>query len=485
MKTLTVIILPTTIFVFVNGNVITIGTLSTILTSSDNDNEQVTDATTTTKSTTTTLRRKLDHYRVTSSSSSKNRPRRRFRPFWDYFQNLFAPIRPQQPDIVDLSPPPSPSPSSEQQPKHCVRTNDCDAQQYCASRICTASGSCSSVEDCYNPNNEYRITEDCRYGPIVCSETGLCDKQCTSSGNCLDETDGYERNCVQEPCNLAETGCTLPGFVACVNDYCNGGCNALVFDPAGNYELCLNVVEPITSVDEPTLCDGCQDDEYCSFGECREKSTCDSLSDCRNPANNFDTIDCIGPISCDNGLCNKTCEATECPNGEEPYNCFVSPCQILAGDCDVPVESCIDDYCGGCTSYAFDDAGTRICHPSNAEPPLSCYYNRDCPTGLYCGHGLCLEMGTCTTNLDCQNPTNVYDKIECAGYLFCNTAQGVCEIDCSQEECGSLQPPVNCYEFPCDVVECNEMYERCIDNNCNGCTAIFLDSFGSQVCANV
>ena len=49
----------------------------------------------------------------------------------------------------------------------------------------------------------------------------------------------------------------------------------------------------------------------------------------------------------------------ECPDGSEPVNCFVAPCDVSS--CPAyPDATCIDNYCGGCNAEYFDEYGERV-----------------------------------------------------------------------------------------------------------------------------
>ncbi len=50
---------------------------------------------------------------------------------------------------------------------------------------------------------------------------------------------------------------------------------------------------------------------------------------------------------------------TTCPDNSEPVSCFVQPCSVST--CEVEGAVCVDDYCGGCNAYWFDERGHTVC----------------------------------------------------------------------------------------------------------------------------
>jgi len=106
----------------------------------------------------------------------------------------------------------------------CKSDKDCGLNQYCSANVCRDYSTCSKDVDCLNPSNFWG-EEKC-IGFNKCLD-GSCQRTC--GYHCEDKSEPMQ--CLVAPCK--ETVCD--GMV-CLNDYC-GGCNAIVFDWAGN-EIC-------------------------------------------------------------------------------------------------------------------------------------------------------------------------------------------------------------------------------------------------------
>jgi hypothetical protein len=381
------------------------------------------------------------------------------------------------------------NPDTQFIPRQCASSEDCTDEEYCSSGICQSWGTCQDDFDCRNPQNTYPVIE-CT-GPLKCTQ-GTCGRECGPT--CPDGTN--EVNCLASPCSIAKSTCETD-FVSCIDDYC-GGCSALVFDAAGNPEVCSspNETDVDTSDVVPPSCNStsdCESGSYCSSGECREMGMCVNTFDCRNPSNIYATILCIGPLYCNetSGSCGRECGITDCPGDAEPVQCIESPCTVLRQTCDEEIFECVDDYCGGCNALAFDASGAPVCNGTAAEPDpldggeepeISCIATRDCPADHYCAAGACLPMGGCGVDLDCWNPNNMYPMVMCVGLLQCNLETKMCGVDCGMDPCKGGGQPVNCLARPCDVTTCDETFEYCLDDYCGGCNAVFLDSAGNRVC---
>lgn len=352
----------------------------------------------------------------------------------------------------------------------CTSTSDCGGGHYCSAGQCRKFGDCGTVFDCRNPENTYSVTE-CT-GPLKfkCDDEGKCGRDCGIP--CENGTGGFQ--CVLDPCSIAEDSCETKSFKSCLADYCRS-CYPLVFNAAGNYEECTGP-DIIPNNSTCSRSSDCDDEQYCSFGECRSFGKCSKDVDCFNPDNFYPIIECVGPISCDDsGMCGRTCTGSFCPDDKPPdYTCS-SQCADLRETCDETFEFCMDDNCGGCNAIAFDDSGTQVCTVTE------CANSLDCRDKLqYCAGGKCLFNGSCETDLDCKNPNNVYSSIDCVGVLWCDS--GTCGIECGPSICAHGGPPVNCFAQPCAVTQCDEDHAFCIDDYCNGCDAIFLDEAGREVC---
>eukprot|EP01095_Lingulamoeba_sp_RSL-Kostka_P012864 TRINITY_DN518_c0_g2_i1.p1 TRINITY_DN518_c0_g2~~TRINITY_DN518_c0_g2_i1.p1 ORF type:complete len:204 (-),score=59.65 TRINITY_DN518_c0_g2_i1:136-726(-) len=172
-------------------------------------------------------------------------------------------------------------------------------------------------------------------------------------------------------------------------------------------------------------------------------------------------------------------KADQCIDGSAPVNCFVNPCDME----DCGDKKCLSNYCGGCNAFCEceqdneckSDEFCRIVYGEevnycskysvkgeacngfvpdqyrgkcNSEqhicytPPdapmdvpgicLSiCDSSSDCEKDEYCSEleGICLSMGTCMVEKDCQNSDNIYATIMCVGDLVCT--EHMCGRSCN------------------------------------------------------
>jgi len=346
----------------------------------------------------------------------------------------------------------------------CVADKDCNIEtEFCADGKCMAHGSCNSVADCENPSNSY-ISVLCE-GPLTCVD-GFCGRDC-AGGPCAAGTPLVQ--CKAEPCSV--NTCDEP-YTTCKNDYC-GGCHAIFMNDAG-VQVCVPKSSKTCSADED--CD--MSNEYCTDGTCTHHGSCNTVTDCENPSNVFDSGLCDGPLSCDDGRCRKQCRAGQCPDGRF-VKCPADPCSLTK--CDEPYTTCKNDYCGGCKAIFLNDVGDQVC-TSASDQGIKCSSDSDCDQeNEFCSGGECRAHGTCSTIRDCQNPANRYSLVKCMGYLTCT--KGLCGLECSGTPC-SDGDQVNCASQPCKVTACDEPYESCVDNYCGGCNAIFFNARGENVCSS-
>lgn len=115
---------------------------------------------------------------------------------------------------------------------------------------------------------------------------------------------------------------------------------------------------------------------------------------------------------------------------------------------------------------------------------ISCSSDSDCATDSeFCSRGTCRPFGSCDTVLDCMNPSNEQFLPQCLGYRTCEG--GSCGMLCSESSCSSedlIKETADCPIRPCDVIQCEEAYESCVDDYCGGCNALFFDAAGGLVC---
>lgn len=146
----------------------------------------------------------------------------------------------------------------------------------------------------------------------------------------------------------------------------------------------------------------------------------------------------------------------------EPSNCgFVlgAPVQLCPDDVSVEGYVCTRDRLTGKCEYIY-----QTC-------PNECMGDDECGETSYCSAGKCLEKGTCETDEDCWNPSNIVYRSETE--RFCR--EGVCAIT------GCESGIVQCFAQPCSVVKCDD-YVSCVDDYCGGCTAHAFATDGSPSC---
>lgn len=403
---------------------------------------------------------------------------------------------------------------SDPQTRSCNANADCGVGFYCASGQCLKMGTCGTEWDCRNPKNEYPIIE-CT-GPIICNGQKQCERKCGPT--CSDGTFGSP--CLMQPCSFARDRCTMEDYTSCSNDFC-GGCNALLFNDTGHHEFCNMSATSFSGAKTCANTSECGEFEYCSRGMCKDSGTCLSDADCFNKDNVYASILCVGPISCENGRCSRTCSDSNCPADNPPVECPVSECKkTLAETCDDEVANCVDYSCGDCTIFAFDAAGFQVCtedtsnnagsgsnapagspsspnsgsnapagspsSPNNGQNATtgvtSCKSAKDCKQKEFCAGGKCLPDGACVTDIDCRNPTNSYPMVACIGLLSCQD-DGICGVQCGASMCPDGVTPVECLISPCSSPpSCQESWKYCIDDYCNGgCDFILLDAAGNPV----
>lgn len=352
-----------------------------------------------------------------------------------------------------------------------------ETEAYCSEGSCLSMGSCSKFEDCVNPSNRYAIIE-C-VGELSCTD-GQCGRQCGSS-SCAEGVE--EVNCFADPCMDYQVGC--PVATSCARSFC-GECAAILFDQAGFVlEDCNENTTGLFDAEEMICMSDvdCGDDEYCADEVCLKIGECLERVDCFNPANSpYPVATCIGLLDCTNNTCSIAC-GPECPDGELFLECpEPSACNISS--CDEAV-SCAFDGCGGeCTEIFYNDAGTQVCDAKTTDNV--CFSDADC-TGIaiakdsveevYCAQGVCMEMGTCTSDLDCMNPANIYASLACVGYTSCQS--GFCGVTCGPG-CKDGSEWSACDPSPCEDQSCDAA-TSCTNDVCNGCNAIFLDAAGFEV----
>lgn len=110
--------------------------------------------------------------------------------------------------------------------------------------------------------------------------------------------------------------------------------------------------------------DECSESQYCASGKCLDFSFCNVVADCYNPANKFDTVACVGPVSCDSeGTCSKDCSLAL-----DEVSCYTPICDddTEATGCD-EATVCIQDRCANGDPIFMDVAGNVVCTDDGSE----------------------------------------------------------------------------------------------------------------------
>jgi len=239
----------------------------------------------------------------------------------------------------------------------CSTSDDCGMEEYCASDgTCLPFMACDQTEDCSNPDNTF-LSDSC-VGTTTCEKgtcAKTCDRFCSTNDDCREQeycsSDGTCRTigtCAQvKDCdNLVSVGCV--GTTTCdegvcskkcdtfcstsddcgMEEYCASNGKCLPFIACAEMEDCFNPDNSFVTVgcDGKTFCeegmcgktctcggsDDCETEEYCSSNNtCLPIMACDRVEDCSNPDNSFVTIECVGTTTCENGMCDKTCDSAE------------------------------------------------------------------------------------------------------------------------------------------------------------------------------
>jgi hypothetical protein len=235
------------------------------------------------------------------------------------------------------------------------------------------------------------------------------------------------------------------------------------------------------------------DVEYCAGGTCLPFGSCTQRSDCFNPSNVFPVIECFGVLDCTDNQCGVICGDQQCPDNVMPASCDPNnlPCDVV-DPCEEAV-SCYNEFCGEECRAVFYDAADNVdvCEGGPQEEPgpvetAACATNQECLelfggniTG-YCSQGVCMPGGSCVEDIDCQNPSNVYNTVFCVGVTTCNK-NGLCETTCG-DPCEQGVEQVNCFADPClDFQFGCPGAASCASDYCGGCNAVLFDEAGFRM----
>jgi hypothetical protein len=172
--------------------------------------------------------------------------------------------------------------------------------------------------------------------------------------------------------------------------------------------------------------------------------------DCSNPSNVYASVQCVGPLTCDQGMCGRDCSATT--------DTTKLPSCSSDTDCQEGVEYCSSGTCcthGKCGEVVDSSNPSHVYASIKCVGPLTCdqgMNGRDCGAttdtvktpscssdtdcqggGKYCSGGTCRAHGKCGNVADCVNPSNEFASVMCVGYTTCD--QGMCGTVCSDSFC--------------------------------------------------
>ena len=324
----------------------------------------------------------------------------------------------------------------------CDSHSECTGNQYCASDgVCEKIGGCATAKDCEVEENQGYPIAACM-GVMQCSNR-QCGMDCSGGSDalyaCLTSEDCVERDtycnnyefCSKNGSCITDEDCSMPGNnfmeIECVGTrYCSEtGMCAKTCDGFESPRLTCN-----TSSD-------CSDGEYCAGnGVCLEMGWCDQVEDCTNLGNEIMFPACVGTITCESGQCGKTCD-TFCTSDDECNNSITT-------------------------------ATTR------SAPGET----------LYCAQGVCKKQGSCVSDNDCMNPSNIlWNDKRCMGYLHCR--DGLCDRECGVD-CKNGSKAAQCFEDPCEVDdwESRNGAVSCQMTSCDGGCDLILFDMGGHVLPN-
>jgi len=206
---------------------------------------------------------------------------------------------------------------------------------------------------------------------------------------------------------------------------------------------------------------------------------------CTTPTECDRKIGCMGSVKCIPDHCNE-CKAVNYDEfGEIITNCFGTDDEddedgyLFDDDGDND-----DDYDGN-----DDEEEESEVPASRPEELKSCNTDADCYSNSiaaaiggskrYCAQGVCMDGGSCLSDIDCENPKNQFDDKRCMGYLTC-TEKGVCDRICG-EPCKDGSPYDNSMKDPCKASKrlCPEAVS-CEAHRCGGATeALYFAADGT------
>jgi len=323
---------------------------------------------------------------------------------------------------------------------------------------CLGSKECQEGECAMNcdgstdaPAPRCMATDDCLGEEEYCTSDGVCLE--TAMCNVVDDCDNVDNICPMIECFGTKDCVQGQCAMICGDILANGG--EAVQGSDGSVSMSNPAVNVNANCTNTTDCDvGDEEEEYCaSDGVCLENGMCNVVEDCHNMENLYAVTLCMGTIECLEGRCF--------------MNCDVAPVEPI-------VDPAPENYCTSDADCNISTSTTRSVELDRGD--------------RYCAQGICMDMGSCLSDMDCMNPVNMFDDKRCAGYLTCDDS-GMCDRICG-EMCKNGSQSVKCVADPCaptlfNASELCPVSVSCRSSYCDGaCNAVYFDAAGEVLNAD-
>lgn len=234
------------------------------------------------------------------------------------------------------------------------------------------------------------------------------------------------------------------------------------------------------SLDSACLTKGCELDQTCADGECRDEQVSpaelEAFTGSLGPAADASPDDASVPDACSARAesCNGADDDCDGRVDEEPTACVATGAHVASAACVSQrcVQVCVEGYhdCdglpeNGCESDLSDDANCGRCGAACAFPGGSARCEARVCALVACDEG----RRDCNAVPDDGCESDLRDTTHCGG---CGVA---CELPRGVEACGTGL---------CDLVSCDEGYDNCDGRLENGCEADTAEVFHCGICDN-
>lgn len=397
----------------------------------------------------------------------------------------------------------------------------CDDSLDCTLDTCLGDGECiHQIEDghclideaCYVGNESAPGSFDClQCKPATDKEewtSALEGKACDDGDACTPVDSCQQGNCVGDATDCADVlECTDdscdPQTGECVNarqaDWCviDGQCYAVdetapgpdgecsICDPYGSPEAWFHYAEDLACEDGLECTDAkCVDGLCTEIGlNCDDEDPCTLDDVCQTGVCVGEAKDCAaaaGGDPCLKGLCDPlsepepgTCVPVPIEDGEECDDGFFCTAddQCTNGACAgvpavCPEEVCMTASCveeqGGCILETDPAQEGDLC-----EDGKVCSFDTFCQPNGSCGGGWLQSGDDCKEALGNQSQCMVGECVEPDGCQLTGLVNGTpCELDNATAECDKTV---------CELVECNDGFDNCNDNDEDGCESEVLE----------